>query len=862
MDETGETALVGLSSEEARRRLDDHGPNELPQPPRDTVVTRAWAQLRDPMIMLLLAAGVVTAVVGDVTDTAVIAVVVVLNTTIGVVQEVRAGRAIAELNRLAAPRARVTRDGVLATLAAGELVPGDVVHLDAGDIVPADGTVLEAHRLQLDESATTGESVPVEHEVGSEVLSGTVVTRGRAVVTVTRTGADSGLGRIAALIAAAPTRATPLQQRLIALSRVLVVAVLALAVVVLVLGLVRGRDVVDMLVVAVSLSVAAVPESLPAVVSVALALGAHRMARRSAMVRRLPAVETLGSVTVIASDKTGTLTEGRMVAEGLWTPTATYQARGAGYSPAGEVELAQGDEEADRVPLTLLRDVVLCNDAHLLPPTGHTDWTPAGDPLEAAMLAVAARGGVDPDAIREQWPRQAEIPFDSLRQRMTTLHAAGDGWLVVSKGAPEVVLRDLVDGDRTVEAARDATERLAGEGYRVIAVAEAHHDVRPAELERGLRLVGLVAVADPPRDTAREVVEACRDAGIRFILVTGDHRDTARAIAARVGIADGRTEAVDGEDVARGDHVDRVASIGVYARTRPEQKVDIIEALQRAGEVVAMTGDGVNDAPALRRADIGVAMGRGGTEVARQAAALVLADDDLRTVVAAVEEGRRIFANIRAFLRYAVAGGFAEILVMLVGPFLGVAVPLLPAQILWINMLTHGLPGVAFGAEPLDPSVMRRPSAPPQESVLGGGLWRQIATTGALIAAVAVGAGLWADASGEHAQSWIFLTLGLGQLGVALALRARVRPRPLRQRGLEAAVAGAAALQVAGVYFEPLQALLGTQSIGVWQGLCLAVLSAIPGLMVALSARWVRTGRPVDESTVPSETGGVSRDTR
>ena len=836
------SSLDGLSSNDAAERLSEHGPNSIPEARQRSAIGRLVTQLRDPMILLLLAAGLVTTAVGDVTDTAIIAIVVVLNTSIGVVQEVRAEHAISALGRLAAPAAKVVRDRRVTSLPAAQVVPGDLAVLDAGDVVPADGVLTEAHQLQVDESAMTGESVPVERVGGDEVQAGTVVTRGRARVTVTRTGEDSGLGRIAGLIAAAPVRPTPLQQRLTALSRTLVLAVLVLTGVVLAVGVAQGRDLVEMLIVAVSLAVAAVPESLPAVVSVALALGAHRMAKRAAIVRHLPAVETLGSVTVLASDKTGTLTEGRMVAERLWTPLESYTVSGSGYAPSGQIVAAGRAAGEDTAGLRrLLRDIVLCNDARLVAPVQGTDWSASGDPLEAALLTVAAKGGRDTQHVQDQWRRATELPFDSHRRRMTTLHVTPDGdWLVTSKGAPEAVLEDLTDSASTLTAARVAAEELARAGYRVIAVADGRHDARPDELERDLTLAGLVAVADPPRPTARGVVDDCRAAGIRLILVTGDHRQTASAIADRLGIRDGFPEIVDGDDIEHGELAKDVDRVGVFARTHPEQKVAIIEALQHQGHVVAMTGDGVNDAPALRRADIGVAMGSGGTEVARQAAELVLADDDLRSVIAAVEEGRRIFSNIRSFLRYAVSGGLAEIVVMLLGPFLGLPIPLVPAQILWINMLTHGLPGVAFGAEPLDPAVMKRPSRSPRESVLGSGLVGQIAVTGSLISVVALAAGLWANATGGPVQSYVFLTLGVAQLGVALALRSPAPHRTIQQRGLEAAVACAAGLQVAGVFAPPLQGLLGTQPIGLSQLFGLLTLASAPGVVVGVTRRLSR----------------------
>ena len=843
MDTTSSARVehAGLSAEEAARRLAEHGPNRPPEAPPRGWARRLLDQLRDPMILLLLGAFVVTVAIGDWTDGVIIAAVVVLNTSIGVFQEVRAEQAIAALGRMAAPHAHVYRDGRLVAIQAAEVVPGDLLRLEAGDVIPADAEVDEAFALQVDESAMTGESVPVGRGPGQELLAGTVLTKGRAVATVSRTGSESGLGRIAALIAGAGIRPTPLQQRLKRLSHVLVVTVLALAALVFVLGVLRGESVTEMLILGVSLSVAAIPESLPAVVSISLALGAYRMAQRSAVVRWLPAVETLGSVTVLASDKTGTLTEGRMVVQRLWTPEGESVVSGRGYGTTGAIEPRAGDH--------LLRDLVLCNDAHLAGPDDG-EWRILGDPMEGALLIAAEKGGTDSAGLREEWERVEERPFDSEGQRMTTLHRSRSGqWLVVCKGAPEVVL-DLVharQGGRPdpVAAARSVSHRLAAEGFRVIAVAEASHGGRPGsdDLEQGLVMVGLAAIADPARETAAQVVADCQEAGVHLVLITGDHPETARAIAEGLGITAAAPEVALGEAVARGEHVDRVEQIGVYARTKPEQKVDIVKAWQGRGHVVAMTGDGVNDAPALRSADIGVAMGGRGTEVARQAADLVLADDDLRTVVVAVAEGRRIFSNIRMFLRYGLSGGFAEVAVILVAPFLGIPLPLTAAQILWINMITHGLPGVAFGGEPLDRTVMKRPSTSPQKSVLGEGLGLQILGTGLVIGIVSLVAGLLALQRGEDVQTWVFLTLGLAQLGVALALRAPREGSGWRGRGMEVAVAGAALFQVAGVVLPWLRELLGTEPVTPSVFLMLLGLSVVPGVLIRVERSVVRRRR-------------------
>jgi Ca2+-transporting ATPase len=790
------------------------------------------------MIVLLCAAFAVVLAVGDVSDAVIIALVVVLNTSIGVVQEVRAENAIAALDRMAAPRARVRRDGRILEVAAADLVEGDVVRLEAGDVVPADLVLAEAVDLEVDEAAMTGESVPVPRVAGSDVLSGTVVTRGRGFGTVARTGPDSGLGRIAALIASTRLRPTPLQRRLSRLSRELVVATSLLCALVMALAVLRGTSWTDSLILAVSLGVAAIPESLPAVVSVALAMGAYRMARRAAVVRWLPAVETLGSVSVLASDKTGTLTEGRMTVQRLWTPDGYSGVTGVGYDVHGELD---GDGAAGATVGRLLRDVVLCNDAGLARGEA-ADWRIIGDPMEGALLVAAAKHGITQPALRARWTRIDETPFDSQRQYMRTVDRSAAGVLEVVKGAPEVVLRRVRPTEHA-DQARRAAGSLAEQGFRVLAVA----DRMPGQ-EPELDLVGLVAIADPPRTDAADVVAACREAGIRTVLVTGDHPATARAIADRIGIVRQEGEVVDGAAVARGEHADRVESIDVYARIRPEQKVDIVDAWRAQGHVVAMTGDGVNDAPALRRADIGVAMGDRGTEVARQAADLVLADDNLRTVVTAVGEGRRIYTNIRTFLRYGLAGGLAEVLVILVAPFVGILVPLLPAQILWINMLTHGVPGVAFGGEPLDPRVMQHPSPSPERSVLGGGLLRQVVVSGVLIAIVSLAAALLAEGQGWHVQTAVFLTLGLAQLGLALAVRAPRQGVALAQRGLEAAVLLAAGLQLLAVAWAPLRQLLGTETMPFTALAVVAVLAALPGL-AAVRGRSAHVARESTRST-------------
>jgi P-type Ca2+ transporter type 2C len=826
------TPMPGLTARQAAQRLAADGPNAVPAPPPRRLLTRVARQLSDPLVALLMVAAVVTTALGDLPDTAVIVLVVTVNTLIGVVQEIRADRAIAALDQLAAPTARVVRDGAAKVVPAADLVRQDVVRLEAGDIVPADVTLVDSHRVSVDESALTGESVPVAKPADDEMSAGTVLTTGRATGVVVRTGASSALGRISALVAATKPAPTPLQRRLARLGRVLGVAAVAVSGIVFALGVLAGQPLARMAITAVSLVVAAVPESMPAVVTLALALGARRMARIRAIPRRLHAVETLGSVTVIASDKTGTLTENKMTVQDVITPDgAHYTVSGSGYTPTGRICRDGAPAQPTPALTSLARAALLCNDADLIAPGHGGPWRAAGDPMEAALVALAARCGLDPARERQCLPRVAEHPFDQASRRMTTVHRRpGGDFLVVRKGAPEAVLDPGRD-----PALLAAADNLAAAGLRVLAVATAvtGDPVDPAQ-PPALRPLGLVGIGDPLRGSARDTAAAFDDAGVKLLLVTGDHPATAAAIGAELGILE-----PDGQ-VARGDlgplRAGVIDTARVYARTQPEQKLDIIAELQRRGEVVAMTGDGVNDAPALRRADIGVAMG-GGTEVARQAAELVLVDDNLATVAKAIGEGRRIYDNIRRFLRYALSGGIAELLVMLIGPLLGMPLPLLPGQILWINLLTHGVPGVALGAEPAEAGVLRRPPRSPQESVLGDGLLRSVLIGGSFIAAVVLAAGAVAHRADRPWQSVVFVVLGLAQLGVALAVRARADAGTARNWSLIGAVALSGVLQVTGVLYGPLQTLLGTEPLGVSELLACAAVAVLPGAALRVVTR-------------------------
>jgi Ca2+-transporting ATPase len=820
---------AGLSVEEAGRRLATLGSNEVASRGRVSVLSGVRAQLRDPLVLVLIAACALTLVTGDYTDAAVIAFVVVVNTVVGVWQEIKADHAVTALAALSSPSVRVRRGGVESSIPATHLVPGDVVLLAEGDIVPADCRLLEASSLLVDESALTGESVAVgkvaahDGAPGEAISSGTVVVKGRAVALVQATGASSAMGRIAALMdtAMAPT---PLQKRLAGLGRVLALVAVVLSAVVMVLGLVRGEPLELMLVTAVSLAVAAIPESLPAVVTVSLALGARRMAERNAIVRRLSAVETLGSVTVLTTDKTGTLTQAQMLVEQVWTPDHAVSVSGEGYAPEGDLLQSGTRLDLEQAPdvRRLLRAAALCNDAHLVPPADdRSAWTGLGDPTESALLAVAAKAGLDKEALDRAYPRIGEVPFDSARQQMTTAHedpGTGPGAvLVVSKGSLEA-LRAVHASTAHVlvwhEAAVRAAE-LAAQGYRVLAVTAGTTSDLAHWKDAEQRLLGLVAMNDPAKPAARTTLDACRVAGITSVLITGDHVETAKSVALAVGVltveeAAREDAVVTGPEIVAGSVPDLTVP-RVFARATPEQKLDIVQAWRDHGAVVAMTGDGVNDGPALRRADIGVAMGHRGTEVARQAADLVLADDDLATVVAAVGEGRRVYDNIRLFLVFGLSGGAAEILVMLIGPFAGLTVPLLAAQILWINLLTHGFTGVALGAEPAERGILARAPRPPEQSVLGDGLWQRVIAVSAVLSVATLGLGLWADSTGRAWQTMVFVSLTALQLGVALGLRPRqlTRANPM----LPLAVLASYLLVLAGVYLPVLQDLLGTVAL-------------------------------------------------
>ena len=837
----------GLHLHEVAQRALQHGPNALPSGPSRSVWTLLWEQFSDFMILVLLGAAVISGMVGDLVDTLVILTIVLLNAVIGLVQAWRADQALAALQRMAAAQATVVRGGQVQQVAAHGLVPGDIVLLEAGNTVPADLRLLRIAQLKVDESALTGESVTVDKH--ADVLSGTALglgdrlnmafkgtttTHGRGRGLVVATGMSTELGKVAVLLDQDTNRSTPLQLRLAAFGKRVALAVMGICAVIFAVGVLRGEEPLHMVLVAISLAVAAIPEALPAVVTVLLALGARRMVTFNALIRRLPSVETLGSVTFICSDKTGTLTQNRMEAE----------------------RLVPAQPDAD--PQELLCAAALCNDA-----VRGADGEWLADPTEIALVEAASRAGVEKAALDALWPRVHELPFDASRKRMTTFHRVPDGILAYTKGAPESVLPQCATvwdggGAQAFEASGWLTQAdaLAAQGLRVLALARRVHAQEPSAgdtlqaLESSLCFVGLIGLMDPPRPEAAAAVRECVEAGITPVMITGDHPATALAIAVRLGIVpNAQAPVLTGSDLVLLDEetlTARVQHVRVYARVDPAQKIRIVQALQARGEFVAMTGDGVNDAPALKRADIGVAMGKGGTDVAREAASLVLLDDNFATIVHAVREGRRIYDNIRKFVRYAMTGNSGEIWTIFLAPLLLLPIPLLPIHILWVNLVTDGLPGLALAAEPAERGVMQRPPRPPTENLFANGMWQHILFIGLLLAGLCLGVQAWAISTGHaHWQTMVFTVLTLGQMAHVMGIRSEQDPLwrigVVSNRPLLGAVLLTFALQMATIYVPALNPIFKTQPLSLFElAVCLGA-AAVVWVATEAEKAWRRT---------------------
>ncbi len=897
---------AGLSTSEAEARLREAGPNELVERGLKSPLLILWEQLTATMVVILIIAAIVAALVGETKSVIAILAIVILNAILGFVQEYRAERAMAALRRMAAPLVRVRREGRLMDVEARQLVPGDVILLEAGSIVPADARLIEAASLRVQEASLTGESLPVdkapqalvdEHaplgDRHNMLYMGTAVTYGRSMAVVVETGMRTELGRIAELIQGVAQEKTPLQKRMSQLGNVLAVAAFVIVGVVFGLGLLRGKAPAAMLLNAVAVAVAVVPEGLPAVVTIGLALGAQRMLRRRALIRKLPAVETLGSVTVIASDKTGTLTENRMTVKILDVAGNTADVIEVLRDGHAMVEPGEQQVRFDAPEQALLlAGGALCNDA-VLERVAETpgEFTALGDPTEGALVVAAARFGLWKPTLDEVLPRVAEVPFSSERKRMTTIHrptdAAGNGWLGAIKGVLEAhpgahmaFTKGAVDGLLAISEQvwvnggaqpmtpewrariEEASNRLAQEGLRVLGigfrpVASPPANGRWESVEDGLIFVGMVGMIDPPRGEVRDAVRVCKEAGIRPVMITGDHPLTAQAIAADLGIvSNGRVlTGLELAELSAEELRNVVEEVSVYARVAPEHKLNIVQALQQRGHVVAMTGDGVNDAPALRKADIGVAMGITGTPVSKEAADMVILDDNFATIVHAAEEGRTIYDNVRKFVKYILASNTGEVTILTLSQALGMPLPLTTLQILWMNLITDGLPALALSTERAEPDAMRRPPYAPTESIFARGMGRHILWVGAVMALVSLGLGLWAYLSGHPAwNTMMFVTMTLSQMGHALAVRSAreslFRVGVFSNRLLVVAVIVTVLLQLMVVYVPFFNDLFDTRPLSLADlAICLALSTAV-FWAVEMEKLLIRRGVLSDDSRV------------
>lgn len=804
----------GLSTDEAKRRLQKFGPNELQEAKKRSIALMFLAQFKDLMILILLAAAIVSGIIGDVTDTIVILVIVILNAVIGFFQEYRAEKAMEALKQMAVVQAHAMRDGKTATLPATELVPGDIILLEAGSAVPADIRIIESNNLKIEEAALTGESQAIDKitdvleednlPIGDQTnlaFKGTFVGNGRGKGIVFATGMKTELGRIAKMLQESEAL-TPLQQRMASFTKKLSLLVLILCVVFFIAGWLRGEDTVKMVLTSISLGVAAIPEALPAVITISLALAAKRMIRQNTLIRKLPAVETLGSVTYICTDKTGTLTKNKMHVEEIFVNNKPYQPK--------ELATVQKDEQGN----LLLHAFALNNDAVL------DKETIKGDSTEVALMELAKEQKIDPAS----WPRFSEIPFDSERKLMTTFHEHDGKIISFTKGAPDVLLEQCKDVNK--EDLLKKVDEMAAKGLRVLGFAFRYWNEKPKEPkaeshEADLQFLGLAGLIDPPREEVLEAVKQCKSAGIIPVMITGDHPLTAKNIAERIGILSSKKDVViTGQELAALDRESfqtKVEKIKVYARVSPEQKLQIVKTLQKKGHYVAMTGDGVNDAPSLKRANIGIAMGITGTDVSKEAAHMILLDDNFSTIVKAVREGRRIYDNILKFIKFLMTTNSSEILTLLLGPLLGLPVALLPIHILWINLVSDGLPAISLSFEKAEKDIMKRPPRPPQHSVFADGRGIHMIWVGILMAGIALSIQGWAINNGMHWQTMVFNFLCLSQMAHVLAIRSEkqsfFRVPILSNKLLIGSVLLTFLLQFAITYIPFLQSIFKTEAL-------------------------------------------------
>lgn len=864
----------GLTQEEAAARLERDGPNRLSVQPGRSALQRFLSQLTEPLVLVLIGSGMVTAALGEWIDSSVIFGVVIVNAVIGYLQEGKAEAALAALARAVATEVTVLRDGRRRRMDAVHLVPGDVVWLSPGDKVPADLRLLSGKQLRTVEAALTGEAAPTDKHFDTlaadtaladrrnMAFAGTTVVAGQGRGLVIATADATETGRISGLIASAPEIATPLTKKMGEFAGLLLWVILGLAALTFVIGVWRGESMAAMLVAAVALAVGAIPEGLPAAMSITLAIGVSRMAKRRAIIRHLPAVESLGSTTVICSDKTGTLTENAMTVTEVWTGGEIFSVTGQGYKPEGELQI-RGKDAASPAP-TFLRETLLagalCNDAALY--HEHRQWQITGDPTEAALLVVARKGGLDETTLRNVFPRRDELPFDSARQTMATLHDVEGRSMAYAKGAIEKLLpacRGMLaaaDGEAPLDAAAvEATAALmAARGLRVLALARrqlaAGDELTEAAITTDMVLLGLVGMIDPPRARAIGAVRTCHAAGIRVKMITGDHAETARAIAGQIGIVkEGDAVTVlTGRDLARLDDEALKAAarnVDVFARVEPEQKLRLVRALQAQGEVVAMTGDGVNDAPALKQADIGIAMGLGGTDVAKEAAAMVLTDDNFATIEAAIEEGRGIYDNLVKFITWTLPTNFGEGLVILAAIVAGVTLPITPLQILWINMTTAVLLGLPLAFEPAERGIMHRPPRPPGAPVLDAVLIERVVLVGILMLAGSFGMFMLALDRGQSMAEArtiamnVFVAIEIVYLFNCRSLRLPVTAvDAFSNPWIWAGVGLQLALQMAITYWAPMNTAFSTAPIDARAWGEIAAIALLAMVVIEFEKRW------------------------
>ena len=830
----------GLSNEEAARRLIEHGPNEL-QASKPISPWRILLQkFKNILVIILLAATGLSFFLGHGIEAIAITVIVLFAVVLGFAQEYRAERAIELLRELAAPSATVIREGTEQKIPARDLVPGDVVLLGAGDKVPADARLIESHNLNVEEAALTGESLPVEKNTAplgdqksclsdhkNMAFAGTSVSSGRGRALVVATAMGTEFGKIARMLESVEPVRTPLQENLDRVGRNLARAAIIIVAIIVTLGLLRGRPVIEMLIFGVALAVAVVPEALPAVVTISLAMGVKRMVKRNALVRRLPAVETLGTTSVICTDKTGTLTRDEMTVRKVFTAGQILDVSGSGYEPRGEF-LQDGMPIAPPESLLLLlRAAALACDARIEYDEGSAHWRVKGDPTEGAIIVAAAKAGLVKGDLEAQFPRVGEIPFSSESKRMTTLHSAPAGVVAYSKGAPEIITRSCSrlltrKGERRLEESdsvkiQEAAQRMANEALRVLAVS-CKTQATPGDVERDMTFIGLVGMIDPPRPEARAAVRECERAGIKVMMITGDHPLTAKAVASELGLLkSGRVVTgaeLDGMNGAGFE--DPVSEIDVCARVSPAHKLRVVAALQKSGQVVAMTGDGVNDAPALKKADIGIAMGITGTDVSKEAAAMILTDDNFASIVAAVEEGRGVFSNIKKYLMYLLSSNIGEIGLMAGASVAGLPLPLSAVQILYVNLATDGLPALALAVDPPEADLMRHPPRDARAGIftrpvvflmLAGGLWSTASTLGLFAWALSSGRGV------KESMTMTFVALVLIQFLKAYNFRSdrhSVLNRPFGNKWLNLAIGWELLMLIAILYVPMFNDLFGT----------------------------------------------------